>query len=229
MSVFALQKRMNMKDLEAILQYSFKDKKLLRKALTHSSYTSDIAENYERLEFLGDRVLGLSIASLLYNIFPKEPEGSLSQRHTGLVCKETVAMVARSLKLDHYMIVANEEIRSNENVLCDVCEAVIGAIFIDSGCLEAIRFVNAHWKELIDKNVAPPKDAKTTLQEVAHAKGYGMPVYKLEGRTGSEHEPVFFISVSLEGVEAQTGEGRNKKLAEQNAAAKMLERIGQGE
>ena len=212
-------------ELEKILNYKYKNPALLKQALTHSSFASDVEKNYERLEFLGDRVLGLSIASLLYNIFPHEPEGSLSQRHTGLVCKETVAMVAKTLQLDKYMIVANEEIRDNENVLCDVCEAVIGSIFIDGDCVEAIKFVNQHWRELIDKNVAPPKDAKTALQEVAHAKGRGVPVYKLEGREGSEHEPIFYMSVSLKGVAPEVGEGRNKKLAEQEAAAKMLKKL----
>ena len=212
-------------ELEKILNYKYKNPALLKQALTHSSFASDVEKNYERLEFLGDRVLGLSIASLLYNIFPHEPEGSLSQRHTGLVCKETVAMVAKTLQLDKYMIVANEEIRDNENVLCDVCEAVIGSVFIDGDCVEAIKFVNQHWRELIDKNVAPPKDAKTALQEVAHAKGRGVPVYKLEGREGSEHEPIFYMSVSLKGVAPEVGEGRNKKLAEQEAAAKMLKKL----
>lgn len=213
-------------ELEKILGYKYHNPALLKQALTHSSHTFHVEGNYERLEFLGDRVLGLAIASLLYKIFPKEPEGSLSQRHTGLVCKETVALVAKTLSLDKYMVVANEEIRENENVLCDVCEAVIGSIYIDSGCVAAIDFVNEHWRELIDKNVAPPKDAKTMLQEKAHAKGCGVPVYKLERREGSEHEPVFYISVTLNGLPPEVGEGRNKKLAEQEAAAKMLKKLG---
>lgn len=214
-----------MERLENILHYHFSDKSLLKMALTHSSQSSDIKNNYERLEFLGDRVLGLSIAALLYRIFPKEPEGYLSQRFTGLVCKETVADQARLLHLNEYMIVANEEIRNNENVLCDVCEAIIGAIFIDAGCDKAIEFVNKHWKELIDKNVAPPKDTKTKLQEVAHAKNLGVPQYRLIERTGSEHEPTFYIAVSLKNTPEEIGEGRNKKLAEFDAAAKMLKRI----
>ena len=120
----------NLQKLEKILGYEFKNKQLLRQALTHSSYSSRLSENYERLEFLGDRVLGLTIAALLYRMFPNEPEGSLSQRHTGLVNKDCVSETARRLGLDRFVIVANEEIRENENVLCDVCEAVIGAIFI---------------------------------------------------------------------------------------------------
>lgn len=215
-----------LEELQQILKYRFKNIHLLHQALTHSSCSSDNARNYERLEFLGDRVLGLSIAALLYRIFPDEPEGSLSQRFVGLVCKETVAQMAVNLHLDRFINVANEEIRENENVLCDVCEAVIGAIFIDGGQDEAIGFVDTHWKELIDKNVAPPKDAKTALQEAAHVKGLGMPQYIVESRDGSEHEPVFHISVRLKGIEPQIGSGRNKKLAQQEAAAKMLERIG---
>lgn len=214
-----------MNELEEILQHKFKNPGLLQKALTHSSHDVHIDGNYERLEFLGDRVLGLSIAALLYKIFPKEPEGNLSQRHTALVCKDTVAMVAKSLSLDKFIIAGADDIRENESVLCDVCEAVIGAIYIDSGCDEAISFVNKHWRELIDKNMAPPKDNKTTLQEVAHIKGYGVPRYKVVNREGSEHEPIFFVEVSLEKVQPQVGRGHSKKMAEFDAAGKMLEII----
>ena len=212
--------------LEQILKHNFKNPRLLDKALTHSSVNSHVDANYERLEFLGDRVLGVSIASLLYRLFPAEPEGSLSQRFTGLVCKETVAQVALSLQLDKFMKVSSEDIRSNENVLCDVCEAVIGAIFIDAGCEQAVEFVNEHWKELIDKNVAPPKDAKTLLQETAHNLGLGVPQYRLVSREGSEHEPLFHMEVVFPGGTAEAGSGRNKKLAEQEAAAKMLAKLG---
>ncbi len=215
-----------MEELEQILKHHFKDKQLLKKALTHSSVSSNVKNNYERLEFLGDRVLGLSIASLLYRLFPADPEGNLSRRFTGLVCKETVAQMARTLRLGEFMTVADEEIRSNENVLCDVCEAVIGAIYIDGGVEDAIKFVDTHWRELIDRNVAPPKDAKTMLQEVAHVKGLGMPVYRVVSREGSEHEPVFHIAVAFDGVAEEIGCGHNKKLAEFDAASKMLEKIG---
>src|SRR5574344_2906762 len=130
-----------MEELEKILGYAFRNEHLLNQALTHSSCSSKLSDNYERLEFLGDRVLGLSIASLLYQMFPNEPEGSLSQRHTGLVCKEAVAEIALRLHLDRFLKVGAEEIRENENVLCDVGEAVIGAIFIDAGCDVAVNFV----------------------------------------------------------------------------------------
>ena len=146
--------------------------------------------------------------------------------HTGLVNKDCVSETARRLGLDRFVIVANEEIRENENVLCDVCEAVIGAIFIDAGCEQAVEFVNEHWKELIDKNVAPPKDAKTLLQETAHNLGLGVPQYRLVSREGSEHEPLFHMEVVFPGGTAEAGSGRNKKLAEQEAAAKMLAKLG---
>ena len=212
-------------NLENIIKYHFKNQSLLRQALTHSSHSIKIGENYERLEFLGDRVLGLSIAALLYRAFPDEPEGSLSPRFVRLVCRETVADMARRLQLDKYMIVGAEEIRHNGHILCDVCEALIGAIFIDSNCETAVEFVNKHWKEIIDKNIAPPKDAKTKLQEVASAKNLGLPQYKVESREGSEHEPIFHVSVRLNRGEPTFGHGRNKKLAEQEAASLMLERI----
>lgn len=211
--------------LQQILKYRFKNPQLLQQALTHSSCTSASGEDYERLEFLGDRVLGLSIAALLYRIFPDDPEGNLSQRFTNLVCRDTVAAMAKTLHLDEFMLVASEEIRDNDSILCDVCEAVLGAIFIDSGCERAVEFVNEHWKELIDKNVAPPKDAKTELQEVAHTMGHCAPQYVVDRREGSEHEPIFHVSVHLNKLPPANGIGRNKKIAEQEAAAKMLKHI----
>lgn len=214
-----------MEQLQQILKYRFSNAALLCKALTHGSVNSDVLANYERLEFLGDRVLGEAVAHLLYNIFPKEPEGNLSQRFVRLVRKETVADVALSLKLNEFMKVANDELRNNVNVLCDVCEAVIGAIYIDGGSSAAIDFVNNHWRELIDKNVAPPKDAKSRLQEVAHVKGFGAPQYKVVGREGNEHEPIFEVEVSLGVGKSVTAKGKNKKMAEMAAAEAMLEKI----
>ena len=212
-----------MENLQQILRYRFKDVGLLRRAITHGSVNSEATSNYERLEFLGDRVLGVAIASLLYKLFPKEPEGNLSQRFVGLVCKETVAEVALSLRLNEFMRVISDDLRKNENVLCDVAEAVIGAIYIDAGVDAAIEFVNNHWRELIDKNVAPPKDSKTKLQEFSHSLGLGTPQYKVISRTGSEHEPIFEVEVSLDGKKKATGKGRSKKLAEFDAARAMLE------
>lgn len=214
-----------MEKLQQILKYHFKDVGLLQKAITHSSVNPKVDANYERLEFLGDRVLGVAVASLLYRIFPKEPEGNLSQRFVGLVCKETVAEVAITLKLNEFMNVASDDLRYNENVLCDMAEALIGAIYIDAGVDAAIEFVNTHWRELIDKNVAPPKDSKTKLQEISHHLGFGRPSYKIIGRKGSEHKPVFEVEVSLGEDKNAYGYGKSKKLAEFAAATAMLEKI----
>lgn len=211
-----------LRKLEDILGYHFKNQQLLKQALTHSSVTSHIGSNYERLEFLGDRILGVGIASTLYQEFPQEPEGSLSPRHMRLVCKETVSEVAKYLQLDKYMYVATEDIRENENVLCDVCEAVIGAIFIDSNIDKALAFIDKHWKNLIHQDITPPKDSKTRLQELAHALGYRTPTYEVISRTGSEHEPIFTIEVKIDNLAPQSGSGHNKKLAEQAAATKMI-------
>lgn len=213
-------------DLENRIGYVFKNKKLLLQAMTHSSYSSKSNDNYERLEFLGDRVLGVCIAKMLYEVFQNEVEGSLSQRYMGLVCQETVSMVSLSLGLNKDIVVANEELRDNDSVLCDICEAIIGAIFLDGGYDDANSFVKKNWEELIEKNTQPPKDAKTTLQEFAHTKSLGNPLYKLVSREGSEHEPIFYMSVSFNGVQAQEGIGKNKKLAEQEAAEKMLKALG---
>lgn len=214
-----------MKKLEEIIEYSFKDKTLLRQAMTHSSYTSDINENYQRLEFLGDRVLGLCVSKILYKEFPQDVEGNLSQRYMRLVCKETVSEVALTLSLDKFAIVANQEIRTNENVLCDLCEALLGAIFIDSGYDRSFEFVKKHWQELVEKDKTPPKDAKTLLQELAHIHNLDVPKYVLVSREGSEHEPLFHMSVTVSPAGTEVGIGKNKKLAEQMAAEKMILRI----
>ncbi len=213
-----------MEKLQNILKHNFKQVSLLQKAITHSSINSHVDGNYERLEFLGDRVLGVAVASLLYRIFPEEPEGNLSQRFVKLVCKETVADMAKTLHLNSFMKVLSDDLRSNENVLCDVMEAVIGAVYIDGGIDAAIDFVNNHWRELIDRNTNPPKDAKTALQEWAHHHGFSTPEYTMVRREGSEHEPLFIMKVVL-GNKSALGEGRNKKQAEFAAAKTLLEQV----
>mgnify|MGYP000763698190 FL=1 len=120
-----------MKELEKNLQYHFNNQHLLHQALTHTSKTGKLSENYERLEFLGDRVLGVAVAEMVYRVFPAEPEGSLSQRFMALVCKETVAEMALKLGLDRYIMAESVDVHHNDNVLCDVCEAVIGAMYLD--------------------------------------------------------------------------------------------------
>ena len=215
-----------MKELEKNLQYHFNNQHLLHQALTHTSKTGKLSENYERLEFLGDRVLGVAVAEMVYRVFPAEPEGSLSQRFMALVCKETVAEMALKLGLDRYIMAESVDVHHNDNVLCDVCEAVIGAMYLDGGCQTAIDFVQERWRPLVDTHTRPPKDPKTLLQEAAHEKGLPAPRYVEIGREGAEHNPVFHMQVEIDGTEAQTGSGRNKKMAEQNAAEKMLVFLG---
>ncbi len=214
-----------MDKLQEILGYRFKNQDLLKQALTHSSCTSDITKNYERLEFLGDRVLGVSMAHLLYNMFPQEPEGSLSPRFTKLVRKETVAAVALEMHLNEYIHAENQQLCTNINVLCDVAEAVIGAICIEAGFQTAIDFVDRHWQHLISQNSKPKKDSKTALQEISHAFGAGNPVYTLLRKEGSEHQPIFYIEASIPKKGSAIGSGSNKKIAEQEAAAALIAQL----
>ncbi len=211
-----------MADLEARLGYRFKNEALLKQALTHSSITGSVKKNYERLEFLGDRVLGVSMAHLLYFMFENEPEGALSPRFVKLVRKETVAAVARDLQLNNYIRANPASLSDNENVLCDVMEAVIGAICLDSDFMTAIAFVDRHFKKYIQQSASPERDNKTVLQEFAHRIKAGTPVYQILKKEGTEHEPLFYIEVSVEGQGTAVGLGKNKKIAEQAAAAELL-------
>ncbi|MBR1915573.1 MAG: ribonuclease III [Alphaproteobacteria bacterium] len=211
-----------MQNLEDILAYHFKDKDLLEEALTHSSLTGDVKKNYERLEFLGDRVLGVAMAHLLYFTFSHEPEGALSPRFVKLVRKETVAEVARELKLNEFIKATPADLAFNENVLCDVMEAVIGAICLDGGFEKAIDFVDKHFKKHIEKSAEPERDDKTVLQETAHKFLKAHPVYEVVKKEGSEHNPIFYVKVSVEKGGSAFGEGKSKKSAEQAAAAELL-------
>lgn len=215
-----------MDKLEKILGYEFENRKILEQALTHGSVAHASTINYERLEFLGDRVLGVAVAEMLYKLFPSEPEGSLSQRFVALVCKESVAEVALKLGLDRFVHAERLDVEKNDNVLCDVAEAVIGAMYLDAGSEKAIAFVQKHWEDLVHKYTKPPKDAKTSLQELTHQNQWKMPEYEEVGREGKEHDPKFFIKVSVAGHGFAIGEGHNKKAAEQDAAKKLLKDLG---
>jgi ribonuclease-3 len=216
-----------MEIIEKNIGYTFKNKTLLQQALTHSSLTSNIHRNYERLEFLGDRILGLTIADMLYEMFPDEPEGNLAQRFAILVSKETVSEVVNKLDITSHIGVQMSEIRTSENVLCDIGEAIIAAIYLDSKDLKiAQEFIKNNFREMIDTKSRPHKDYKTTLQEVSHQKGYNAPIYTLLEKKGSEHEPIFLIKVDIGSNKIAQGKGKNKKQAEQNAAHEMLDILG---
>jgi ribonuclease-3 len=209
--------------------------RLLQRALTHGSATARREahlESNERLEFLGDRVLGLVIAEMLYARFPQEPEGALAKRYAALVCREALVGVAEELLLGGHVIVSKSEEegggRHNESLLADACEAVIGAVFLDGGYEAARAFVRARWAGLLEADARPPQDPKTALQEWAQGQGLPLPVYQETARTGPAHAPAFTVRVEVKGLEGVSAEGSSKRAAERNAARLLLEKIAMG-
>ena len=211
------------------LGHAFRDPALLEQALTHPSAggsRTTAAADYERLEFLGDRVLGLIVADMLIDAFPDEPEGALARRHAFLVSREALAEVARGLDLGAFLKVAKSEAdsggRDNPTLLADVCEAIIGAMYRDAGLETARAFVAEHWRSLLNQDRKPPQDAKTALQEWAQARGLPLPSYAETARSGPPHDPQFTVAVTVQGFDPREGEGRSKRTAEQHAARRML-------
>lgn len=219
----------SLKRLEDSLGHHFSEKSLLERALTHPSMSSNpehTGGDYERLEFLGDRVLGLVIAEMLFRHFPDEAEGNLAKRHAQLVRKETLADIARELVLGNSMRLemGDDEARGRENpgLLSDACEAVIAALYLDGGLGVAKQFIHKYWQHRIEAEVSPPADSKTRLQEWAQGRGLPLPKYAEVARSGPAHSPVFTVSVQVEGRGSVEGEGKSKRIAEQDAATKML-------
>ncbi len=220
----------DLQPLTKTLGHDFADPVLLSRALTHGSAPRrqrGVADDYQRLEFVGDRVLGLIIAERLYRDFPREREGALAKRFAMLVRREALAEVAGKIGLGTYITISKSEEdvggRENPAILADCCEALIGALFLDGGLEPARCFVEAQWQTLIEADLRPPEDAKTALQEWAQARGLGLPVYQEVERRGPDHDPVFTVEVSIEDRPAAQGSGRSKRLAEQEAAARLLE------
>lgn len=206
-----------------MLKELFHNQDLLKQALTLSHHGKSAP--YERLEFLGDRVLGLIVADMLYHTFDQEKEGELARRFTGLVREETLAQIATQLGLGDLIITKEHELRYNRSILADVCEAVLGAMYLDSG-LEVVRaFMEPIWTPLLHVDKKAPKDAKSALQEWAQQHGHKLPVYTLIEKTGEEHAPQFVIQVEVVGVGQATGHGPNKKAAEQTAAGNLLKQV----
>jgi ribonuclease-3 len=219
--------------LESRIGYRFKDVKLLDCALTHISAMTgprNYAMSYQRLEFLGDHVLGLVVSDMLFQAFPKANEGDLSRRLAGLVRKETCADVARSIDLGPAIKLGPSEVnaggRQRVAILGDVCEALIGAVYLDGGYPAAAEVVERLWAERMRKAEGPPRDAKTMLQEWAQARGLPTPIYREVARTGPHHYPEFRVAVELPDRAPAEGLGRSKRAAEQAAAAAMLVREG---
>jgi len=218
--------------LETRIGYDFVDKSLLDSALTHISALSGKSRtgSYQRLEFLGDHVLGLVISDMLYRAFGKADEGELSRRLADLVRKEACAEVARSIDLGAAirlgMSEANAGGRQRAAILADVCEALVGAVFIDGGYAAAAAMVEQLWGERLRTPARPLRDPKTVLQEWAQARGLPTPSYREVARTGPHHDPEFRVAVELPEFTPAEGMGRSKRAAEQAAAAAMLSREG---
>ena len=221
---------------EQRIGYQFTDPALLTTAFTHVSAlkpaTRHRADSYQRLEFLGDHVLGLIVSDMLYRAYPRADEGELSKRLADLVRKESCADVAKSLGLFDDVklgqIGAGADARLRKSVLGDVCEAVIGAIYLDGGYAAASQFVERNWTERMRKTRRPLRDPKTVLQEWAQGKGLPTPVYREVARTGPHHDPQFRVAVDLPGLAPAEGVGGSKRVAEKVAASVMIEREGVG-
>lgn len=202
------------------LNYTFKNPELLDLALTQSGANSEY--NNERLEFIGDRVLGLSVAALLYEMFPSEHEGELARRHAMLVSTETLACVATKLGLDHRVRHGHMTAGRSQHIYADAMEAVFGAIFLDGGFEAARKIIVDIWRDLAAADLTAPKDAKTSLQEYVQKNADGaLPVYEYLPATGAAHKPVFNVRVTAMGHTA-TGCGASKKAASVAAAEELL-------
>lgn len=224
---------MESKALKDVLGHGFTNKAVLQRALTHASFSggqSDATKTYQRLEFLGDRVLALVIADVLSERFPKADEGELARRLNHLVRAETCAAVAKKIGLDRYVrtddLDVTKSTRAARAVLADVCEAVIAALYTDGGMEPARSFILTHWQSFMDEEDAGRRDPKTALQEWAHTRQKPTPTYRETGRDGPDHAPVFEITLEVEGYNPVIAAGKSKRDAQQLAAKTMLVREG---
>jgi ribonuclease-3 len=220
-------------EFEERIGYRFRDAALLEQALTHISALTGArnrAGSYQRLEFLGDHVLGLVVSDMLFRAFPKADEGEMSRRLADLVRKEACADVARAIELGEAIRLgaseANAGGRSRTAILADVCEALIGAIFVDGGYPAASTLIERLWSARMRTPARPLRDSKTALQEWAQARGLPTPAYREVERTGPDHDPEFRVIVELPDLMPAEGLGRSKRAAEQAAAAAMLTHAG---
>ncbi len=228
-------------DLARLIDHRFARPELLAEALTHPSALPPHRKgrrrvrraaprpHYERLEFLGDRVLGLVIADLLWRRFADEPEGHLTRRLTHLVRRDALARVAAAMDIGAYLLLSPAEAAAgaarNPGILADVLEAVIAAIYLDAGFPAAFAFVERWWAPLIAEMDAPPRDAKTSLQEWAQARGLPLPAYRLVATSGPDHAPQFTVAVQVSDRGEASGVAASKRAAETAAAAAMLEQL----
>ena len=212
------------------LGYSFEKPELLDEALTHVSAPQAGGQSYQRLELLGDRVLGLAIAELLFRTFPGAPEGELSRRLAELVRRESCAEIATAWDVGPYLKLGAGEAhageRRNQTILADVCEAIIGAVFIDGGYEAARDLVERAFQELVEAPRRPLRDPKSALQEWAQGRGLPPPTYSVVEQIGPDHAPKFRVVVKVKGAENEFGSGTSKRIAEQAAARSLLMKEG---
>ena len=218
--------KINYQNLEKKIKISFKNKSLLVKSLTHKSF--DKKNNNEKIEFLGDRVLGLVMAKKLLEIYPNEKEGILDKKFASLVNKKTCLEIAKKIELDKYILTFNLRNKKNlieDKVLSDSCEALIGSIYLDQGFQIVEKVILNLWSDHIKKSIVTHIDAKTKLQEFSLKKFKKLPVYKVISNTGPKHKPLFKVGVKLQDTKFYVSQGKSKKDAEQNAAVLCLNDI----
>lgn len=241
-------------ELTALIGHDFARPELLEMAITHPSATgrarpksakripasrkpaaksiTKLGDN-QRLEFLGDRVLGLIVAEMLFAAFPTEDEGALAKRLAALVRQEGLAQVAGGLGLGRFLALSRGEEdsggRDNPATLADACEAIIGALYLDGGIAPARNFIERHWQPMMSAEALPPQDAKTALQEWAQAAGLSLPHYAVIRSEGPPHDPVFEVEASVTGHDPARGTGRSKRAAEQAAARELLSAVQAGQ
>ena len=211
------------KELEIILDYNFKNPDLLKQSLIHKSF--DNQNNNEKLEFLGDRVLGLIISKKLIEIYPEEREGIIDKKFANLVNKKTCSNIANTLNIKKFMLLGSSHRspqRSVDRITGDCLESLIGAIYLDGGIKSAEKFILNFWKKYLENSNLPLIDAKTQLQEYSLKKYKELPKYTFYKKTGPQHKPVFKTNVQIPNSKKVIGTGTSKKNAQQNAASKLL-------
>ena len=214
---------LNILEIEKLLDIKFRDSNLLIKSLTHKSF--DSINNYEKLEFLGDRFLGLVISKRLLEIYPNEKEGALDKILASLVNKKKCMEIGRSLNLDQFILISNNKNRKliiEEKIIADACESLIAAIFLDQGLNTVEKFILKTWDNDLKASIITFIDSKTQLQEYSLKKFKNLPIYKLIENSGPRHKPFFKVSVELENSKIFIGDGASKKDAEQSAAKLLL-------
>ena len=211
------------KELEKIIKYNFNESLLLEKALTHKSFNNDI--NNEKLEFLGDRVLGLIISETLLEKYPDEKEGIIDKKFANLVNKKTCSLIAKKINLKKFILLGSSHKkleRSADKISSDCLEAIVGAIYLDGGFKSVEKFILTFWEEYLLKSTITLIDAKTKLQEFSLKKFKELPKYTFFKKTGPQHRPLFKTEVQIPNSKKIVGIGSSKKNAQQNAAAKLL-------